>query len=186
MHPFPCCYANLGQTEKAEPHYETAFRLAPGVSQSERLLILGSYYARVAYDDRKAVDAYQTLVNLYPDDYRAVNNLSNCYSRLGMQPQYVETIERLVALRPNDPNFGQLEVLWSFYRFERSDKTKATHFRDTIRRLRGASELTPGNYLGTLRHQAGPGSSDRPVAERRYQSGRAGGRPGERDGSGGG
>ena len=53
------CYSNLGKDGLAAPHYEAAFQLAPGVSQRERLFILGSYYQRFLRDDRRALASYE-------------------------------------------------------------------------------------------------------------------------------
>ncbi len=135
------CYSNLNQTEKAAPHYEAAFRLAPDVSQRERLFILGSYYQRFLHDDRRAMDAYQALVNLYPADYWGVNNLMQVHIRLGMEPQRIEGLIRLAAIRPNNPNLNHLEALWDYYRFDRPDKIKARQFGDRLRRLRSSGSV---------------------------------------------
>jgi len=128
-------YSNLKQEEKAAPHYEAAFQLAPGVSQRERLFILGSYYERFLKDDRRAMEAYDALVNLYPDDYWGMNNLLDTYMRLGMYPQYFELLNRLTAIRPKaNQYFFKLEDLWSYYRFDRVDKTKARQIGNLLRR----------------------------------------------------
>ena len=78
------CYSDLNQEDRAAPHYESAFRLAPGVTPRERLFILGTYYGRFLHDDHRALAEYEALLTLYPDDYWGANNLSGTLLRLGM------------------------------------------------------------------------------------------------------
>jgi tetratricopeptide (TPR) repeat protein len=132
-------YSNLNQFEKAAPHFEAAFQLAPGVSQRERLFILGSYYQRFKRDRRRAADHYEALVSLYPDDYWGINNLSFLYVGLRMPRERIEALERSLALRPNNNNNNQgFEELWMWYRFDRPDAIKARHYGEILRRLRAA------------------------------------------------
>jgi DNA-binding winged helix-turn-helix (wHTH) protein/tetratricopeptide (TPR) repeat protein len=144
-------YSNMRQPEKAAPHFEAAFRLAPGVSQRERLFILGGYYARYLQDNRRAMDAYRALLNLYPDDYWGWNNLTYIHSVLGMEPQRIEGLIHMAEIRPNNPNLAHLVGLWDYYRFDSPDKTKAKQFSDRLRRLRALGSVPPtGSYDARL------------------------------------
>ena len=106
------CYSNLGKDGLAAPHYEAAFQLAPGVSQRERLFILGSYYSRFLHDDRRALASYEALTNLYPDDYWGLNNLVGTYDNLGMHREGMEAARRLLAIRPTEAHtlLGEVQV----------------------------------------------------------------------------
>lgn len=138
------CYSNVGQDKLAAPHYQAAYRLAPGVGNRERLFILGSYYARFLQDVRRALASYQALVSLYPDDYWGANNLGLLYERLNMIPERNEVYERLEALRPN-ANLGRLGELWRYYKFDNPDKAKAQQYVDKARRLQRAGLVGPGD-----------------------------------------
>src|SRR5262249_41410389 len=60
-------YENTGDHEKARLEFQRAFDLADTTSDRERLFILGSYYSEVAKDREKAAEAYEALLQLYPD-----------------------------------------------------------------------------------------------------------------------
>ena len=60
------CYSDLNQEDRAAPHYESAFRLAPGVTPRERLFILGTYYGRFLHDDHRALAEYEALLRFIP------------------------------------------------------------------------------------------------------------------------
>ena len=107
------CYLNIGQQDKAAPHFEAAFRLAPEIADRERLFILGSYYGKVLHDDRHALATYEALTNLYRDDYWGLNNLMGTYQRLGMFRESLKTGRRLLAVRPNEANTATRGLLVS-------------------------------------------------------------------------
>lgn len=133
-------YRNVGRSDQAEPHFQAAFRLANGVTQRERLFILGSYYEHIVHDDQQALAAYEALLHLYPDDYWGNRNAANIYGRLNRIQDRVDALERLSMLRPNDGNLRLVEDLWNHYRFDRPDKAKARMFGDRLRRLRAVVE----------------------------------------------
>lgn len=93
-------YSNLGGQE-ARPHYEKAFALADGLPDRERYFILGTYYARFLRDDEKAVQAFEILTRLHPDDYWAAHKLANAYHRLGRYGAATAHRLRAADLRPN-------------------------------------------------------------------------------------
>jgi tetratricopeptide (TPR) repeat protein len=88
------------------------------------------------HDDRRAMGLYEALVKTYPDDYWAVNNLANLYRRLWMTGEWMATQERLVVLRPNDPNsFSPMGQLWQYYRKTQPDTGKARQYKELLLRL---------------------------------------------------
>lgn len=128
-------YSNLGENDRAAAHYESAYRLAPGVTVRERLFVLASYFDRYALNLNRAREEYEALTNLYPDDYWGVHNLSDVYRRLGMEREEMAMRERLIALRPMDrTSFAALIAIWRYYK--RHDPEKATHVKDELRRRR--------------------------------------------------
>jgi hypothetical protein len=52
-------------------------------------------------------------------------------------------LERLVALRPNERNSGQIDELWNYYRFDSPDMAKAKQFSDILRRWRTSGMAGP-------------------------------------------
>jgi len=130
-------YSALGRQDLATPHYQAAHRLAPGVTERERLFILGSYYQNFLLDGPRALAPYRALVSLYPDDYAGLSRLAGLYHRLGMAPERNDAFERVMAMRPN-ANLEMLGELWRYYRFDRPDKAKAQQYMDKARRLQQA------------------------------------------------
>jgi DNA-binding winged helix-turn-helix (wHTH) protein/tetratricopeptide (TPR) repeat protein len=103
------CYSNIGKWELAAPHFRKAFALAETVSERERLFILASYYGRfeeehekVKGGEQKALQAYEVLAHLYPDDYWGVGNLASLLQQRGRTNEATDLIQRLADLRPGD------------------------------------------------------------------------------------
>jgi len=146
------CYSNAHNAEGdalAAPHYQAAFRLAPGVTERERLFILAGYYTHYLHDDRRALAAYQALVSLYPDDYWGLNNLALAAQRLGMHEEEMQARERRVDLRPN-PDLITVDALWWYYRREQADPRKAKKYADLLRRLISNPGTAPDAKYGYL------------------------------------
>jgi serine/threonine protein kinase/tetratricopeptide (TPR) repeat protein len=95
------CYSNMGKQALATPHFQRAFELASTVQERERLFILGSYYDRFKPDREKAIQKYEALVRLYPDDFWGVNNLANWYGRTGRTREWAKMAARCADLRPS-------------------------------------------------------------------------------------
>lgn len=130
----------LDDPDQAAAHYRAAFQLAGGVSDRERLFILGTYYELFLNDDGRALAAYEALVNLYPDDYWGVDRLMWMYRKLGKSKEEIEILERLTTVRPATAS-GFMQDLWWYYRREHPDRTKAKEYGDQLRRMRRDSKL---------------------------------------------
>jgi len=128
------CYSNLKDQTTAAPHYEAAFQLAPGVSERERLFIVGSYYARYRVDLNKARQQYEALISLYPDDAWGGNNLFNLLQGEPFLPERLRTLERIAVTRPN--NVQVRYRLYLAYSFTAPNQGKARQYRDELMRLR--------------------------------------------------
>ena len=101
---------NIGKKEEATPHYERAFELADSTTDRERYFILGSYYWRHLGDNEKAAQAFEVLVQLYPDHYWGLHKLASNYSELGRHQEAARYRMRLADLRPND-----LDINWRVF-----------------------------------------------------------------------
>ena len=87
-------------TEEYLPYAEKAFQLADGASQRERYFIHGSYY-QMKGEREKAVQAYESLLVLYPDHFWAINNLANLLRADGEDQRALTYAVRGAELRPN-------------------------------------------------------------------------------------
>lgn len=104
------CYSNIGKEDLAAPHFREAFKLAGTTSERERLFILGSYYEMLRRDPGRALQVYEALVRLYPDDYWGMNNLIGALERAGRWDDAAEMTAKRADLRPLDP-----QVNWEAY-----------------------------------------------------------------------
>jgi tetratricopeptide (TPR) repeat protein len=104
-------YSNLGRGEPG-PHYERAFALAADLPDRERYFILGSYYARHLLDDEKAVQAFEILTRISPDDYWSAHKLANAYHRLGRYQEATVYRLRAADLRPGSFSENASAVLY--------------------------------------------------------------------------
>jgi len=83
-------YGNLGFRARAEDYRQKAMALVDRVSVRERGLIEGSYYMRSEKTYGQAIDAIRKVVELYPDDPVANNQLGLVYG-------YIEELEKSAA-----------------------------------------------------------------------------------------
>ncbi len=70
---------NLGRTEEANALWERALSKMDTMTARERYRTLGLYYMRVTGNYEKAIENYQALVDAYPADNSAHNNLAVAY-----------------------------------------------------------------------------------------------------------
>ena len=66
----------LGQVEKSNSLWEKALQLLETLSERERYRTLGLYYATAIGNYPKAIESYQQLVERYPADHAAYNNMA--------------------------------------------------------------------------------------------------------------
>jgi tetratricopeptide (TPR) repeat protein len=96
------CYSCLDNEEAAAPHYEKAFALSEATADHERYFIEGTYYKQFTNDPEKALRAYQTLVDLYPDHNWGLACLADSYRKGGMRKQAALYSAQRARFRPND------------------------------------------------------------------------------------
>jgi DNA-binding winged helix-turn-helix (wHTH) protein/tetratricopeptide (TPR) repeat protein len=95
-------YLFEGKADLATAHFQKAFALADTASDRERYHILGNFYAHSAEDFPRAIEAFETLLALYPDDYFGTLDLSHVYRVEGKLDKAARLMERRARLRPND------------------------------------------------------------------------------------
>jgi len=96
------------QMPQAEQHLQRAVELADKTSERERLFILATYYDYL-HDQRKSIDTYQLLVQLYPDHFWGAGNLGSIYEDLGEFRQAYPYVLQMADLRPN-ASWAQLKA----------------------------------------------------------------------------
>jgi eukaryotic-like serine/threonine-protein kinase len=136
-----------------------AYDLRDRMSPRERQHTIGTYHLNVTGDHRAGVEAYRTLLDIYPDDDAALNNLALLYGELGERDHAIEYYERAIAV--DSMNGLSMTNLASEYigrgRFEDADRLLDTYearFGDTrdgvIRRVELAAMR--GDYDLALAH----------------------------------
>lgn len=75
-------YYSIGYRTKARKRYQEAFELSDRVSDRERYYIEGVYYQQSEKTYDKAIEAYDELLKIYPDDRIGNNNLGALYVEL--------------------------------------------------------------------------------------------------------
>lgn len=81
---------DLGKRQEAEEQFREALRHLDRMTEREKLRTLGLYYLGVTGDYRKAIENYETLVELFPADNVA-------HANLALASLYVGDIERAVV-----------------------------------------------------------------------------------------
>jgi len=139
------CYANLRQQKEATIHFDRAFELANTTTDRERYFILGSYFGFKG-DSARAIDAYQVLVQLYPDDFWGINNLALELIEAGRREDAVPYVVRRAELRPNDLEANY--AAWDSLSETGQDQGRARVFLDRVRALTAASDAIkrPGRW----------------------------------------
>lgn len=137
------CYAEAGKAKEAQLHFDRAFQLATNTTDRERYFILGSYYSFKG-DSAQAIDAYQVLVQLYPDDFWGINNLAVELRRAGRMEDAEPYLVRRAELRPNALDLNA--AAWWALSSSGHDPARAQDLLDRIKALlneSGSSERFP-------------------------------------------
>jgi tetratricopeptide (TPR) repeat protein len=74
-----------------------AFEFRERLTDRERYMTVGTYHQFIGDEREKAVTAYRTLLDTYPDDFRALNNLALLYLDSRDFVQAEEILQRAVA-----------------------------------------------------------------------------------------
>jgi serine/threonine protein kinase/tetratricopeptide (TPR) repeat protein len=95
-------YGNLRQEAKAEESYQKAIQNLDRMSERERYRTMGGYYFLVSHNFEKAIESYQTLVELFPADGGGHSNLAFSYLSVRDFDKAVASGQEAVALEPNN------------------------------------------------------------------------------------
>jgi tetratricopeptide (TPR) repeat protein len=81
-----------------------AYELRDLLTDRERYITIGTYHSTVTGDVEAGITAYRALLDQYPNDAWALNNLANLYGRQGNPAAGTELLTRAIALDPYSPN----------------------------------------------------------------------------------
>jgi serine/threonine protein kinase/Tfp pilus assembly protein PilF len=86
-------YNNLGYTSEANEYFQKAFEFSDRVSERELYQIQGEYYRSSEETFDKAIEAYERLLVLYPEDGDANNRLGLIYKSIEEWDKAIERYE---------------------------------------------------------------------------------------------
>ena len=95
--------ANIGRTADARTYTEQAYALRDRVSEYERLYIEWSHATRVAEDRAAARRTLEMMVDAYPGDFTARNNLGVLFLQAAEFEKALEQYQAAMAIAPGEP-----------------------------------------------------------------------------------
>jgi len=139
--------------ERRDSALSQAMRLGDRLTERERYLTEGTYYQLVEDDDQAAIAAYRSVLDKYPDDRIALNNLANLYGGLGREEEALELRLHSVALG-HAPAVTYQGTISSLYRLGAADSARqvlemyAEEYPDqpVMLRFRAALASATGEY----------------------------------------
>ena len=132
---------NLGRTEEANELFEKAFLYMDTMAERERFRTLGLYYSMVTRNYPKAIETYQQLVNEYPADDSAHNNLAVLYFFTLDFAAALEEGARVLDVYPNVSIYRGNYALYAMY---------AGDFDVAVAEMQQLLEEDPGYFKGWL------------------------------------
>ncbi|HSM07429.1 MAG TPA: tetratricopeptide repeat protein [Gemmatimonadota bacterium] len=99
-----------GATARSAEAVTRAFELRDRLTPRERYLAEASYYSSVAFDNQRAIAAYDRMLDLDPNDPWALNNVAILYGREGDHERSLRLTERTVELDTSATSLGNLAL----------------------------------------------------------------------------
>jgi tetratricopeptide (TPR) repeat protein/tRNA A-37 threonylcarbamoyl transferase component Bud32 len=106
-------YDNLGYVSKSREYIQKAFNLSDRVSDRERFLIQGQLYYQKENTYGQAIEAFNKLLELYPDDSMGNSYLGNIYNRLEEWDKAIEKFEVRTRIQKDVLGIGNLGGLYA-------------------------------------------------------------------------
>jgi tetratricopeptide (TPR) repeat protein len=105
---------NLRRQSDAEKFVKEAVTNIDHMTERERFRTRGYFYL-VSFDAQKCVDEYGALLEKYPADTSAYNNIGICYTYLRNIPKALEATRKAVAILPKRVLYQTNVALYSAY-----------------------------------------------------------------------
>ena len=96
-------YGNSGKPNESKKYLQKAMELAERLTEKEKLLIQGDYFGYTEVDYNKAIDAYEKLIELYPESDEAISARNN----LGILYADIENWDKAIEAYENALNSGR-------------------------------------------------------------------------------
>jgi serine/threonine protein kinase/tetratricopeptide (TPR) repeat protein len=133
-------FRNLGRRQDAEESIKQALTHIDHMTERERFRVRALMYG-LHGDAQKCVDEYSSLLEKYPSDTGAYNNIGNCLTYLRNMPKAVEEARRAVAILPKRALYHANLGLYSAY---------AGDFQTASKEGDAALQLSPSLTYGFL------------------------------------
>ena len=130
-----------GRTDEAGRLWETALPMLETMTERERLRTLGLYYSMVTRSYDKAIETYQQLVETYPADDAAHNNLAVLHFFTLDFDAALEVGARALEVYPDYPIYRGNQGLYAMY---------AGEFDVAIGYMEPLLQTDPGYFKGWL------------------------------------
>ena len=105
---------NFGQQQDAEKYIQQALGQIDNMTEREKLRTRGLYYAIFA-DPNKCVEEYSTLINRFPADAAAHNNLAFCLVQLRNMSKALDEQRQAAAILPKRAQYRFNVSLYATY-----------------------------------------------------------------------
>jgi tetratricopeptide (TPR) repeat protein len=132
---------NLGKTDEANDLWEQALMYMDTMTERERLRTLGLYYSVVARNYPKGIESYQALVDKYPADDAASNNLALLYFLTLDFSAALEQGQNVLDVYPNVAMYRGNYLLYAMY---------AGDFETAVAEAHELLESEPGYFKAWL------------------------------------
>ena len=118
-------YSNRGMTERSGQLVQKAYAHRDRLSDEERYLVEAQYWFRGPRQDiAKMVSSYETLIDMKPDNYTALNNVAIGYRYLRNWAKAEEALKRSIVL--NGPAVSYNQLVWTQYQMGKRDEAWRT------------------------------------------------------------
>jgi tetratricopeptide (TPR) repeat protein len=148
---------NLGRQQDAENYISLALKHIDRMTERERLRTRGSYYA-LRGDQQKCVDEYGTLINRFPSDAAAHNNLAYCWTQLRNMPKALEHVRQAAQILPR-----RLIYRWNTSMYASYGSDFQTGEREA-RELQNLDSASPLGFSALALAQLGQGQIEQATA----------------------
>jgi tetratricopeptide (TPR) repeat protein len=115
---------NLGLSpDRAREAATRAYELRHRLTERERGITEGYYYTAVAADADRAIQAYDRMLETYPDDGIALNNLGDLYMTWGRRPEAEEVLRRALD-GPFPTAAAHVNLVWTLWEMGREEEAR--------------------------------------------------------------
>jgi tetratricopeptide (TPR) repeat protein len=137
-------YSDRDEQGLALDHLQRAKRLAPTVSERERLFILSTDHLSRPSEFEQAIEILEILAGIYPDHFWATSNAASLNQSLHRYEQMYPYRLRRAELRPN-VGWANLEAIWATLVFD--DPEARAPFLQKVETLAADSSWVRANLL---------------------------------------